>query len=313
VPNFNVYNCVNESNVSATTYAGGADAIAKHIYNNTYSLPINDNDVVASVTDTSDNVTYYTDFAKAEKALREDYTLTLIKDYEGKFTPEFPVYVDKNGNAFGYSTSGTGYLADADGDVIHFREVTEADAAFRVGEGLYMTFAEAYAAAGAGDVITLIRDYEFEAGDFTADLTYTTLLTFPDNDNSSNSDALNSNTVTKGVVNGVNIDKEITLDLGGYNLSAQGLYGNTTDEGNGYGVLFYMAPTATHTFSIVGSGKISADMPLIHIAGGTVLVNGNTGTISLEYTDNERSISVRVGETIRSGSNSYNCSYKCYF
>ncbi|MBO5945337.1 MAG: hypothetical protein J6Q69_01905, partial [Clostridia bacterium] len=185
-------------------------------------------------------------------------------------------------------------FASAEDEIIPAAE--EPELPFSVGGTAYASWAEAYAAAADGATIKVTADYTFLASDFTQGLDYKGVVTFFDATTTTNGNqtAIHKySDTTFAKTAGILIDKNITLDLGGHTLSAQGLYSSANSAN--YGVLFYLAGGTDYTLTVKGRGKIASDITAFYVMDGNVLINGDRGDITVEYTGTDRIWHIKVG------------------
>ncbi len=158
-------------------------------------------------------------------------------------------------------------------------------APFEVKGVSYNSWAEAYAAAQAGDTIAMTNDYTFVESDYTSGITYYGFSLTPD---TGGLYATAGATPTTETVNGILIDKEITLHLGGHTLTSAATEG----------IVFYVN-TDGLTFRVTGNGKISSAVPALVISRGDAVINGGATGMTIEYTGTKLFNHIQVGNISR--------------
>ena len=162
----------------------------------------------------------------------------------------------------------------------------EPEFAFEVRGNGYNTWAEAYAAAQAGDTIALLKDYTFLESDYTDGLSYYDFTLKTESGKSSPANPVPDKKTTKGIL----IDKEITLHLGTSTLAS--------DLAVGGGIVFYVN-TDGLTFTITGGGKLTSAVPVLVISRGDAVISGGNAGMTIEYTGTKLIPHIHVGNLER--------------
>ncbi len=152
----------------------------------------------------------------------------------------------------------------------------------------YNTWAEAYAAAKDGDTIAMTNNYTFLDTDYTSGITY---YSFNLTTEKAGNAQVASGTFTKTTTEAIFVDKNITLNLGGYTL--------TSEKVDGEGIVFYVNDTVSpyddRTFTIEGSGKISSAVPVLVVSRGNAVIDGANNGMTIEYTGTKLISQIHVG------------------